>query len=117
MDDSVWEATSAREKVILWGLVDWVELERVHDVIAQANPTDSVSVVQYKTLELIRSLVSERVFLVGDLNGPDHRFAAWNCTLDESLQRIRGEYVDRFEDTRTWPWYCWLDLTDEGVRI
>jgi hypothetical protein len=59
MDELVWAARSAREKVLLWGLVDWVELRRVHDFVREENPADSIPGIQDKTLELIRSLVSE----------------------------------------------------------
>jgi hypothetical protein len=42
-------------------------------------------------------------------------------TLDlvraDSLKRIRHEYVERYDDKDRWPWYCWLDLTDEGDRV
>lgn len=51
-----------------------------------------------KTLALIGSLVGERLFVIGDLTGPDNRFAPWDTSLDDSVRRIRGEYVDRFDD-------------------
>jgi hypothetical protein len=117
VDDAAWAARTAREKVILWGLVDWVELERVHDFVAAEHQGAPVSEVQNETLGLIRSLVTDGLFVIGDLAGPDRRFAPWHTTLDESLHRIRGEYVDRFDDATSWPWFCWLDLTDEGKRV
>jgi hypothetical protein len=108
---------SARDEIILWGLVDWVALERIHWFVARENPSDPVSASQTKTLNLIRSLVTDGLFSVGDLNGEDDRFRAWDCTLDEAIQRIRSEYIDRFEDTTSWPWFCWLAPTDKGIQV
>jgi hypothetical protein len=103
--------------VILWGLVDWVELERVHDFVAEENPGAPLSVLQDKTLDMIGSLVAEGLFVIGDLTAPDDRFAPWDTPLGDSLRRIRSEYVDRFDDKATWPWVCWLDLTDKGTTV
>jgi len=47
---------------------------------------------------LIGSVVAEGLFVIGDLTGPDNRFAPWDTSLDDSVRRIRGEYVDRFDD-------------------
>jgi hypothetical protein len=117
VDESAWAARSAREKVILWGLVDWVELERVHDFVAEENPGAQLSILQDQTLDMIGSLVAESLFVIGDLTGPGNRFTPWGTSLDDSLRRIRSEYVNRFEDKTIWPWLCWLDLTDEGTRV
>jgi hypothetical protein len=117
VDESVWRARSAREKVILWALIDWIELERIHGFVVEENPSDSVSAIQGKTLDLIRSVVSDGLFLLGDLNRSDHRFGAWEGTLDESMQRIRRRYVDAFEDDGWWRWFCWLEATERGVRV
>jgi hypothetical protein len=55
-------------------------------------------VIQDKTLDLIRSLVSDGMFEVGDLMGEGGRFVAWKTPLNESIQRIRDVYVTKFED-------------------
>lgn len=117
MDEAAWAARSAREKVILWGLVDWVERERVHDFVAEENPGAPLSVLQDKTLTMIDSVVAEGLFVICDLTGPGNRFTPWGTSLDDSLRRIRSEYVDRFEDMATWPWLCWLDLTEKGTHV
>jgi hypothetical protein len=108
---------SAREEVLLRGLIDWVALERVHKRVARENSGKPLSVIQDKTLELIRSLVSEGLFELGDLQTVDHRFAAWDIPLDESIRRIRDVYVNSFEDEPAWWFYCWLDLTEKGQRV
>jgi hypothetical protein len=107
---------SAREDVLRWGLVDWVELARIHRFVVTDNPGQPLSVIQNKTLDLIYSLVSDGMFKLGDLND-DCRFAAWNTPLDESMQRIRDVYVTNFDDQNTWPWFCWLDLTEKGQQV
>ena len=50
---------TAREIVLLRGPVDWIALDRIHWDVAQENPGSPLTVVQAKTLELIRSLVDE----------------------------------------------------------
>ncbi|HEY1842852.1 MAG TPA: hypothetical protein VGG53_22020 [Mycobacterium sp.] len=79
---------SAREDVLRWGLVDWVELDRIHWFVAREYPEQPLAVVQNKTLELIRSLASEGLFDVGDLASEDRCFRAWDLPLGESIQRI-----------------------------
>jgi hypothetical protein len=108
---------SAREDVLRWGLVDWVELDRIHWYVASENLGQPLAVVQNKTLDLIRSLVTDGLFEVGDLTSKDCRFAAWNTSLDESIQRLRDVYVTNFDNRNTWPWFCWLDLTEKGQQV
>jgi hypothetical protein len=107
---------SARDEVLRWGLVDWVELDRIHWYVARENPDQSLSVIHNKTLGLIYSLVSDGMFELGDLK-QNSRFTAWNTPLDESIQRIRDVYTKNFDDQNTWPWFCWLDLTEKGQQV
>jgi hypothetical protein len=106
-----------RETVLRRGLVDWVALDRIHWDVAQANVGAPLSVIQKKVLELISSLVNEGLFALGDLTGTEGQFAPWDCPIDESIKRIRGVYVDNFDEQNVWPWYCWLDLTEKGARV
>jgi hypothetical protein len=107
---------SAREEVLRWGLDDWVELDRVHLCVSQENAGQPISVIQNKTLELIHSLVSDGMFVLGDVKR-GVGFTAWNTSLDESMQRIRDVYVTNFEDENTWMWFCWLNATEEGEKV
>ena len=107
---------AAREEVLLWGLVDWVELDRIHWYVARENRAEPLSVIQNKTLDLIHSLVSEGMFTLGDLT-ENCRFAAWTTPLEEAIRRIRDAYVTNFDDQNTWPWICWLDLTERGQQV
>lgn len=111
------DASSAREEVLLSGLVDWVALDRIHGYVAREHRGEVLSVIQEATLGLIRSLASDGLFDIGDLQGEGGRFGVWNISLDEAIQRIRNVYVNHFDDRYAWGWYCWLSLTEEGERI
>ncbi|MGH3561073.1 MAG: hypothetical protein ACRDTN_04530 [Mycobacterium sp.] len=108
---------SARDEVVTDGLIDWVEPDQIHWYVARENAGEPLSVIQEKTLDLIRSLASDGLFEVGDLTGEGGRFVAWNIPLDESIQRIRNVYVTNFDDQNTWPWFCWLNLTEKGQQV
>jgi hypothetical protein len=108
---------SAREEVLLRGLIDWVALERVHWIVAGENAGEPLAVIQDKVLDLIRSLVTDGLFEVGDLTPDDGRFRAWDTTLDESIKRIREVYMTKFADEPEWWFYCWLESTEEGQRV
>lgn len=108
---------TARESILVHGLIDWVDLARVHSDILQENPSAPLSDVQKKTLETIRSLVSEGLFELGDLSGEGGRFVAWDTPLDESMKELYNVYVTHFDDRLTWTIYCWLNLTDKGEQI
>jgi hypothetical protein len=97
--------------------VDWVALDRVHWEVLQDNKDESVAVVQRKTLDLIRSLAEGGLVEVGDLSGDDGQFVAWRSSIDASIARISDAYVENFDDLNSWPWICWLDLTDAGANV
>lgn len=107
----------ARDEVLTDGLIDWVALERVHWQVSQENVGKPLPVIQGKTIDLIRSLVSDGLFEVGDLKGENGRFAAWDIPLDESIRRIRDVYTTKFDDDKEWWFYCWLDLTEKGEQV
>jgi hypothetical protein len=114
--DNAGRLMSAREDVLLWGLVDWVELERVHWYVSRTNSGQPLPIIQDKTLDLIWSLVSDGMFEIGELDD-DCRFLAWNTPLDESMRRVRDVYVTNFDDQNTWPWFCWLAITEKGLQV
>ena len=117
MDEAVWDASSPREKVLVSGLIDWVELGQIHSFVERANPGASLAAIQAETLGLVRALADEGLSLIGDLTAVDGRFVAWTTSPEDSVKRIHHEYVERYDDKDRWPWYCWLDLTDEGDRV
>lgn len=109
------DGMTPREHVLIRGLVDWIALDRIHWDVAEANTGAPISVVQSATLNLVRTLVAEGLFEVGDLSGDGGRFVAWESSIDDVIARIRNEYVTNFEDRTNWPWMCWLNLTDAGT--
>lgn len=107
---------SAREEVLLWGLIDWVGFERVHWYVARENAGEPLSVIQCRTLDLIRSLVSDGLFELGELDD-DCRFVAWSTPLDESIQRIREVYQPEYDNQDAWWFVCWLSPTEKGLQV
>ena len=105
-----------RESVLLRGQSDWVALDRIHWDVSEAMPKAPRAAVQEATLELIRELVEQGLFEIGDVTS-GRGFQAWDQPLDEAIQRLRRVYVDQFEDQSVWPWYCWLNLTDKGEQV
>lgn len=105
-----------RESILLRGLSDWVALDRIHWDVAESMPGTPVAAIQEATLKLIHDLVEEGLFEIGDVAG-DRGFSAWASPLDESIERIRRVYVTEFDNKYVWPWYCWLNLTDNGERV
>jgi hypothetical protein len=97
---------TAREEVLLCGLIDWVAVERVHWAVKQENAGEPLAFVQDKVLDLIRSLVTDGLFELGDLVTPNRRFGAWDTPLDEAIQQIRDVYVNQFDDDPEWWFYC-----------
>lgn len=104
-----------REHVLIRGLADWIALDRIHWDVAEANKGEPITIVQSATLNLIRTLVEEGLVEVGDLSGG--RFVAWDSSIDDAIAQIRNAYVTDFEDQHSWPWMCWLDLTDAGTAV
>ena len=80
------------------------------------NAGEPLTVIQDKVLDLIRSLVTNGLFELGDLATEDNRFGAWDAPLDESIQRIRDVYVNKFDDDPEWWFFCWLKLTEKGLK-
>ena len=108
---------TAREKILVEGQHDWVKFWQIHQHVAQENRSASLAEVQQKTLDLVRTLVTDGVAEVGDLHDHGARFEPWDTPLDESIQRLSAEYVDRFDDRTGWPWTLWLRVTDKGKEL
>lgn len=107
---------TARDKVLLRGLVDWVDLGRIHATVKDEHPDASLSELQDQSLSLIRSLVSDGQFVFGSVRR-NKGFEAWDTSLDESMRRIRDMYVSHFDDEGSWAWGVWLKLTPNGRRV
>jgi hypothetical protein len=108
---------SAREKILVEGLNDWVKLVQVHDYVADEDLLASLPEVQRKTLDLVRSMAVEGVIVLGELKDHGARFIPWDIPIDDAIQRLAAEYIDRFDDRTGWPWTLWLAVTDKGKRV
>ncbi|ORA12643.1 hypothetical protein BST12_24790 [Mycobacterium angelicum] len=111
------EMLSTREKILVEGLDDWVKVAQVHDYVAFENPSATLSDVQRRTLELIRSMADEGVIALGELKEGGARFVSWDIPVDHAIKRLAAEYVERFDDSTGWPWTLWFAVTDKGKQI
>jgi hypothetical protein len=112
-----WRRAKVRNELLTDGLVDYVDLGAVNSQVSRHNPSASVSEVQRETLEMIRALVSEGLFELGDLSGEGGSLHVWSGSLDESLQKISDAYVTHYDDKPGWVWSAWLELTHKGEQV
>jgi len=104
----------ARVELLSRGMADWVHLGEIHYQVEQDNPDFTVEQTQHATLETIRSLVRDGLFEVGDISGPNGRFATWDTPLEDSVECISATYIGQFADETAWIWRFWLSITDKG---
>ncbi|MEH3140749.1 MAG: hypothetical protein PGN37_11320 [Mycobacterium kyogaense] len=105
-----------RESLLLHGLYDWVALDQVHRCVALSIVGSSTSRVQDAVLGLIRELVTDGLFEVGDVTA-ERGFAAWPDSIDDAIAKIEHYYVEASEDVNVWPWCCWFSLTSHGEGV
>ncbi|MBB3602280.1 hypothetical protein FHT40_001913 [Mycolicibacterium sp. BK556] len=108
---------TARSDVLQDGLVDWVPLERIHWSVSNENKGQPASAIRTKVVDLITDLVTEGLFVIGDTTGEGGVFVPWKLPLADALSRIREVYIDDFDESNTWGWAVWLDLTDKGQPV
>lgn len=108
--------TSSDESLLLLGLYDWVALDHVHREIANHMIGFPTSQIQQAALELIREVVVQGLFEIGDVTA-ERGFVRWLEPIDQAISRIERYYIKAFDDTAVWPWCCWLDLTPYGRQI
>jgi hypothetical protein len=95
---------TARDNVLIHGLIDWVSLSSVHSDVLQENPDRPLAEVRSQTFSLVRSLLEDGLFEAGAVTRKQG-FVGWHTTLDESIQRIYDMYITNF-DHDDWPWGC-----------
>src|SRR5690242_9529681 len=114
------EHDDVKEGLLIEGLQDWIHLSEIHQTFAFENhaPKRSVAEAQALTLEMIRELVNEGLFVMGV---PDNKrpsgFEPWDVSLDEAMAEIGHKYVTNFEDRWNWVTCVWLALTDKGKAL
>ena len=112
--------TTAREKIGIGLARDAigkpVDLNGVDWHVRQQNPSASPSEVQNETLEVIRALVSEDWFRLGDVT-KQGEFVAWKHSLDRSMKKISHVYVRHYDEPERWMFAASLELTDKGEQF
>jgi hypothetical protein len=73
-----------------------------------------VAEAQRLTLSMIRELVDEGLFDLGEIvRNTNDGFEAWNLSLDEAMAEIEEKYVTNFDDRWGWTACAWLQVTDK----
>jgi hypothetical protein len=72
--------------------------------------------VQKQTLDMIRELVGEGLFVLGV---PTRRgdFSAWDLPLDVAMLKIEDAYVKNFDDRWSWTTMAWMSQTEKGKKL
>jgi hypothetical protein len=104
-----------RENLLVKGLGRPVALNAVDWKIKHDNPSASTSEVQDETLEVIRTLVDEGLFKLGNVH--KHRFVSSKRSLDRSMHRISRRYVEHYERPEGWMFSAWMKLTTKGEQL
>lgn len=107
--------TSTAEKVsreiLLDGLVDCVDLPRIHWLVEQELPNADATELQAVTISVIRTLVEDGLVETGY---PDNgEFVSES--LDDSLEELQRSYIAQYHEPIAWFGRLWLNLTDKGV--
>jgi len=96
LDDEVWP-------------MDHVEL-----IIDHYKLAETAEERQVLALDVLRSLLREKLILVGDVVGGDPAYInPWPGTPEDILDRIRSLYVDHYDDAVKWDLSIWISLNDE----
>lgn len=100
-----------RHQVLLDGLVDCVDLPRIHWLVEQEPPDADVTELQAVTIAAIRTLVEDGLAETGY---PDN--GEFVCeSLKKSLEELQRSYVAHYDEPIAWFGRLWLNLTDKGV--
>jgi hypothetical protein len=111
-----------RENLLIEGLQDWVYLGEVHTAFMYAGghtPMRPLHEAQKLTLNMIRELVSDGLFVLGMPSGKRSNpgFTQWDLPLDAAIAKIEDAYVKHFGEPRNWTNVVWMDLTDKGEKL
>jgi hypothetical protein len=106
-----------RGELLTDGLLDYVDLNAVDWNVRQQMPSAPASEVQKEALGIIRSLVSEGLFVLGAMSGPRRSWEAWDDPLESAMRRISEVYVAEYDDPPAWIWFSWMKLTDKGRHV
>ncbi|WP_236055997.1 hypothetical protein [Mycobacterium sp. SM1] len=105
-----------RRALLIEGAADEVDLGMVDFYVTRQHPSASLAEIQNETLAVIRSLVSDGLFVLGAMTGEGRRWEPWDEPLEESMRKIAEVYLNHYDDPSAWIWYAWMKLTDEGRK-
>jgi hypothetical protein len=120
MDDDAEAASEhddVKERLLIEGLQDWVDLAEVHSrfLFEGHTPKRGVNDAQRLTLSMIRELVAEGLFIPGE---PDKKepsgFKPSDTPLDELMAEVEKAYVHNFDNRESWLFCLRLALTEKG---
>jgi hypothetical protein len=107
-----------RENLIIEGLMDAISLGNVHTAFMYDNysPKRPLHEAQVLTLDMIRELVREGLFVLG-VPTRQGGFDAWDLPLDVAMAKIEDAYVKNFDDRWGWTTMVWMDQTEKGKKL
>jgi hypothetical protein len=114
------EHDDVKEGLLIEGLRDWIRLGEIHQefLFDDDTPKRPVDEAQELTLNMIRELVDEGLFDLGEITrNTNDGFEAWNLSLDKAMAEIEDKYVANFDDRWGWTACAWLQLTDKGRAL
>ncbi|MHA7650060.1 hypothetical protein ACX9NE_09980 [Mycobacterium sp. ML4] len=118
--DAAAEHDWVKEGLLIEGLQDWSSLSNVHSsFMPETGPPRPAHEVQQLTLNMIRELVSEGLFVLGVPAGPwrHPHFEPWDLPLDAAMAKIEDAYVTHFDDRWNWVTMCWLAPSEKGKKL
>jgi hypothetical protein len=110
------EHDRVKDNLLVEGLQDWIRLGEVHTAFRFDDHASkrSVAEAQRLTLSMIRELVDEGLFDLGEIvRNTNDGFEAWNLSLDEAMAETEQKYDDRWG----WTACAWLQVTDKGRAL
>ena len=119
-DPSASEHDDVKEGLLIEGLQDWIRLGEIHQefLFDDDTPKRPVAEAQQLTLSMIRELVEEGLFDLGEIvRNTNDGFEAWALSLDDAMAKIEHAYVANFDDRWGWTACAWLQLTEKGRAL
>ena len=107
-----------RDCILRSGHRDFVSMAEVQSCICGGLLADLSIERQQLVVDTVRSLVEDRLVVVGDIPGRnDPGFKTWPGTVDEVMTRFVDTFVGCYDDPLQWQYVIWLDLTAAGQQV
>lgn len=86
------------------------------DYVAQRLASDSISDRQALVLTTVRSLLLDKLVVIGRIaGGSDERVDAWDLTQEDVVALFHDKYIVHHDD-QNWVFGIWFELTERGER-